>query len=480
MKSLFIATGLLSVASVITFVACKKEVKGDQDRELNAGVLAICPTKTLTGNVTAGNTLKLDKDTIYLIDHKLFIDSLAKIEIEAGTKIKGIKYTTPADASALVVKRGGKIIAKGVSCNPIVFTSNEATPAAGDWGGVVILGGAPTNQANPTIEGIVAPVHYGAATPGAGNPTDSSGEFTYVRIEYAGASVTPNNELNGLTLGGVGSKTVIHHVEVAWGRDDAFEFFGGTVNASYLVALAPNDDMFDFDFGYQGAIQFALGIRSQCCYSIAFADANGIESDNNNDGGGSGVAPITRPVISNMTLIGGETAIHTGTLNGERWRRNSNLHQLNSVVMGYSTGVSFESAYNRFVVAPLNNDPSAGNFYNNIVHGFTAAFAYTPLPSLNVNGTNTSSTAANANTDIQLNAPFDCGNLFDPSPSNISPARLGASFASLAGSGALPSAIAYINQTVTYRGAFPQDDTSWLDCWTNCVGYTPPVSNCTN
>ncbi len=187
----------------------------------------------------------------------------------------------------------------------IVFTSNEATKAPGDWGGIVLLGRARTNQntasSSPTIEGVALPtlpagidVTYGSNTDA--NNTESSGTLQYVRIEYAGAAIAANNELNSLTFGGVGSGTIVDHIEAAYGADDSFEFFGGTVSPKYLVSLNTNDDIFDFDFGYNGSLQFILGVRRS---GFVYADANGIESDN--DANTSNLLPRTQAKISNMT-----------------------------------------------------------------------------------------------------------------------------------------------------------------------------------
>jgi hypothetical protein len=186
----------------------------------------------------------------------------------------------------------------GTAAKPIVFTSGKAVGQRnpGDWGGIIILGKAKTNRSTePTIEGGVGKNFGGTVD------NDNSGTLKYVRIEFAGIASQPNSEINGLTLGGVGSGTTIEYVQVAYGNDDAFEIFGGTVNAKYLVAYATADDDFDFDFGYSGRIQFGVALRDPSVVDPGDA-GNGIECDN--DGTGTNATPATRPVLSNFTFVG--------------------------------------------------------------------------------------------------------------------------------------------------------------------------------
>src|SRR5690606_33335355 len=205
------------------------------------------------------------------------------------------------------IEPGAKIMANGTENNPIVFTSGKAVGdrEPGDWGGIILLGKAPTNRGTaslPSIEGGVG------RTYGGEDPEDNSGIMRYVRIEYAGIAAQPNSEINGLTFGGVGRGTTIENIMVSYGNDDGYEFFGGTVNCKNLIAFANADDDFDFDFGYNGTIQYGISLRHP-----QFADpgdaANGIEADN--DGDGSGATPNTRPILSNFTFIGPNSASNT-------------------------------------------------------------------------------------------------------------------------------------------------------------------------
>lgn len=392
----------------------------------------------------------------YIIDGKVYVNGGATIFIEEGVTLKGVKKATPELASALVITRTGRIEATGSAENPIVFTSNEpvATRQSGDWGGVVILGNAPLNRVDQTIEGINLPsvppgvdINYGGGGAGLGNPNANSGIMNYVRIEYAGAAVSPNNELNGLTMGGVGRGTFIDFVEVLAGADDAFEWFGGTVNSKHLIAVAPDDDAFDFDFGFSGNIQFAVSVlrNEKPTYS---SDPNGIESDNN--GTGASDPPRTNPTISNMTVIGFEDSTTAGvlgkrSLNGARWRRATSLTVRNSIFMGFPTGVAFESALTQ---------ADASRFANNIVHGFRVVSSGVALPATN---TGILGEVGFSNETIDLTDPF---NLTFPDfrPTLTSPAATGANFAGFVGTPA------NFFQTTTYRGAFPTG-TNWNATW---------------
>ena len=166
--------------------------------------------------------------------------------------------------------------ALGQKGNPIIFTSNRPAGQrnSGDWGGVLILGRAPVNKVEPLIEGGIIGGSYGGT-----DPNDNSGVFRYVRIEYPGYRFQLNNEVNGLTMGGVGRGTEIHHVQVSYSDDDSYEWFGGTVDAKYLVALGGTDDEFDTDFGWKGNLQFGFGLRDQNRWDPT-GQSNGFESDN--------------------------------------------------------------------------------------------------------------------------------------------------------------------------------------------------------
>lgn len=236
------------------------------------------------------------KKGVYTLKGWIYIADGSELTIEPGTIIKGDKATK----AALIVERGGKLIAQGAADAPIVFTS--AQPAGqrrpGDWGGVIICGKAHNNQTSMQIEGGPRTQH------GGDNDADNSGVLSYVRIEFGGFPFKADQEINGLTLGSVGSGTKIDHVQVSYSNDDSFEWFGGTVNCKYLVAYKGWDDDFDTDNGFSGKVQFCLSVRDPRIADQS--QSNGFESDNCADG--AQVSPYTTATFSNITFVGPKTA----------------------------------------------------------------------------------------------------------------------------------------------------------------------------
>ncbi|MFA6469166.1 MAG: T9SS type A sorting domain-containing protein [Bacteroidota bacterium] len=291
-------------------------------------------------HLTAGQSLTLSSDTAYVLTGFFYVDSLAVLTIQPGTVVLGDSATT----GTLIVRRGGRIYADGTKSNPIIFTSSKpaGTRNRGDWGGVVILGNAPSNKPVTTkVEGIDDGGEYGGD-----NPNDTSGVIRYVRIEYPGIVISLNNEINGLTMGGVGRGTTIEYVQVTNSNDDSFEWFGGTVNAKYLVALNGTDDDFDTDFGYSGKIQFAFGKRDPNLWDAA-GQSNGFESDN--DGTPTTAEPITAPVFSNVTLVGPQSDTTAALPAGNKFeygaviRKNTRLSIHNAIIAGYPFGLSLRN-----------------------------------------------------------------------------------------------------------------------------------------
>lgn len=229
------------------------------------------PTPTPTSdNVLVSGHLTEDThwiaDSVYEMVGKVVVDSGVTLTIDSCTTILA-QEGQGSLASALIVARGGKIMAEGTESCPIIFTSvlsEEVTLDETDmglWGGVVILGNAPISaDVSPAnIEGVPINEDYGLY--GGDDQTDNSGVFTYVSIRHAGVLIGDGNELNGLTLGGVGRGTTIDHIEVVGNLDDGIEFFGGCVNASNLLVWAQGDDAFDVDQGYFGVITNYVNIE---------------------------------------------------------------------------------------------------------------------------------------------------------------------------------------------------------------------------
>lgn len=291
------------------------------------------PVVELSGEIEASSTLHCDRR--YLLRHNTFVTAGATLTIEPGTLILGDSETR----GTLVVLPGARIVAAGSASAPIVFTSNKPVGQrrAGDWGGVIVLGRAGINVRDVSgaslpgrIEGLEQVGDEAAY--GGQRDDDDSGVLSYVRIEYPGVEIAPNNEINGLTLAGVGRETRVDHVHVYRPLDDCFEFFGGTVDARYLVCDSPGDDGFDWDQGYRGRLQFLL-MRGTPDVS---ASSNGFEGDG--DPNGLGSEPRSAPTIFNATLCGGGGA-GDGSSHGIFARRATMGMLRNVLASGFHLGV---------------------------------------------------------------------------------------------------------------------------------------------
>lgn len=298
---------------------------------------------TLRGDITG--TITLDHRKVYGLDGYVFVNGT--LIIEPGTIIVG---DTVGQNSVLCINRGAKIIANGTNEHPIVFTSRAAPGqrARGDWGGIVLCGfaGINTPGGEAQIEGGIADATPGRGWYGGNDDADNSGVLRYVRIEFAGIAVLPNNELNGLTCGGVGNGTTIEYVQVSHSNDDAIECFGGTVNLKHIITYGTLDDDFDTDNGYRGNIQFGLVKRFRFVADQSTSQA--IESDN--DSKGSYNTPRTSPIYSNLTIIGpmkdtswqpgnGATSYNSRYGAAMQIRRAALTSVYNSVIVGFPRGI---------------------------------------------------------------------------------------------------------------------------------------------
>jgi hypothetical protein len=318
---------LLTIMIALGLFSCDRDLGGGE------GPVNVPATTTLTGNINTTTTLTSDK--VWTLKGYVYVTDGAKLIIQPGTTI----VSDVAEKGALCIERGSQIIAEGTQSKPIVFTSGrpEGQRSPGDWGGIVILGRAKTNRSSePTIEGGIGRPYGGT------NDSDNSGVLRFVRIEYAGIAAMPNSEINALTLGGVGNGTILENIQTIYANDDAFEFFGGTVNGKNLYAFATADDDFDFDFGYTGMI--TNGVAKRDPQFVDSGDAgNGVECDN--DGTGSAAQPYTHPKLFNMILVGPNTSSALANHNlGLRFRRATQFTMKNSVVWGWMKGgLSLES-----------------------------------------------------------------------------------------------------------------------------------------
>ncbi len=480
MKKQFLALGL-TMMSVLTLSSCNKKNNEPQMPEIKGLELTLTDNNGIGDGSTAyeikGGDFFLKKG-VYNLKGWVYITKGASLTIAPGTIIKGDKATK----ATLIVEPGGKLMAKGSALEPIVFTS--AAPAGqrkpGDWGGIVICGNAVNNQDWATIEG-------GLRTQFGGNDNqDNSGVLSYVRIEFGGAPFKQDSEINGLTLASVGSGTQIDHVQVSYSNDDSFEWFGGAVNASHLIAYKGWDDDFDTDFGYSGKVQFALSVRDSRIADKSYS--NGFESDN--DGSGSQKTPITSCVFSNVTLIGpmaldksfrntgdyvngGNMMPNNGSnlgqfQSGAQIRRNSNLSLFNSVIAGWPVGLIVENDKG----SATQTAAAKGSLcvMNNVMAGVAV-------------------TATDANKKLVAGWSDNGGNVFDTARKpfswdffekqdnansilpNYDDLKLGTDFMPQAGSLLLTSArFTDIKlkgmKVVNYRGAFAQGD-DWTKGWTN-------------
>ncbi len=282
-------------------------------------------------------------DNVYFLNGLVFVDSLATLTIEAGTVVKGMEQdniTSGDGASALIVRRGAQLIAEGTADMPVIFTNeyddiddteDYGPTDRGLWGGVILLGAASTNQPsnNNQIEGI--PVEENARYGGT-NDADNSGILRYVSIRHGGFSISgvPGDEINGLTMGAVGSGTTIENVEVFANDDDGFEWFGGTVNTKNLVAAFCRDDSYDYDQGCRGKHQF--------WFSIQYTDECGRAGEHDGGDDDETGTPYSQPEIWNVTYIGaGSAASPAGDGNDKCFaiRDNAGGHYANSIFTGF-------------------------------------------------------------------------------------------------------------------------------------------------
>lgn len=305
---------------------------------------AVYPATTVTINST--DTIKTNttwaSSNTYLLNGWVYVKNNATLTIQPGTVIRG-DYT---NKGALIIERGSKLIAEGTSSQPIVFTSNE-TPGNrdyGDWGGVILCGRSVLNIPGGTavIEGGPGSVYGGGVSPIV---DDSSGILKYVRIEFPGVPFVQDKEINGLTMGAVGSKTVIDYVQVSYSGDDAYEWFGGTVNCKHLVSFRTWDDDFDTDNGYKGMLQYGVCLRDPDIADPG-SGSNGFESDN--DANGSINQPFTSAVFSNFSMFGPKvtktTTVNTNYKSAMHLRRTTSIKIYNSLFAGYKDGLKLEGA----------------------------------------------------------------------------------------------------------------------------------------
>ncbi len=321
-------------------------------------------------DLSSGADLTWTKDKTYVLDGLVFVNDGQTLTIEPGTVIKG-KPGEAENASALIIAQGGKIMAEGTAAEPITFTfeadngTGQSSTLRGQWGGLIVLGKASLNSSPGTsaIEGI--PTNEPRGTYGGSDDTDNSGVIKYVSIRHGGTNIGDDNEINGLTLGGVGTGTTIDYVEIIANKDDGVEWFGGTVNAKHLLAIFCGDDALDYDEGFRGQTQFVI---------IHQDDADDAADRGGEHDGGTDPetgTPYATPVFVNVTSIGNS---------GSRiltFRDNAGGEYHNSIFVNYGKGIDIEDildqdqdSYKQWVDGNLK---IVNNVFFNIGAGTTAA-----------------------------------------------------------------------------------------------------------
>jgi hypothetical protein len=408
---------------------------------------------TISGDINTDT--KWYANARYFLSGFVYVKNNATLTIEPGTIIKGVSGTK----GSLIIERGSKIDAQGTESKPIVFTSDKpkGDRAYGDWGGLVICGKAPTNKHDNGTGVGVAEGGIGSQYGGT-DPADNSGKLQYVRIEFPGIplTATANSEINGLTLYSVGSGTTIDHIQVSYSGDDSYEWFGGTVNAKYLVAFRGWDDDWDTDNGFSGKVQFFVSLRDPA--SADQSSSNGFESDNDADG--SILTPITTAFFSNGSIFGPlatpTTQLNSLYKNAMQLRRGTRLSIYNTVFAGWPSGLYIDGQKGD---SPAQATANVLQIENSVMSGMTNNYVTTYLTDAEAWYTNaTKNNQVMATNDmLQITDPF---NLTAPNflPATGSPLLSGASFTNTRLSDT------FFTQ-VSYRGAF--GTTNWTASWCN-------------
>ena len=314
-------------------------VRGEPDKARTQGgnTVTVSDASLRTDMESGSGEVTWTKDNKYLLDGLVFVEDGETLTIEPGTVIKG-KERGGAPGSSLVIARGGMLNAVGTAEEPIIFThegdaldgTSSSPQTRGKWGGLIILGRARLNTVpnKKSIEGMSTEEERGVY--GGTDDSDNSGTLRYVSIRHGGTDIGAGNEINGLTLGGVGHGTTIEYIEVVGNKDDGIEFFGGTARVKRAVVAYCKDDSIDFDQGYRGFLQFVI-VHQDAADGGADRGCEGDGGDEPKNGKPYGV-----PLILNLTSVGNPSS-RAVTL-----RDNAGAYFYNSIFMGYGKGVDIE------------------------------------------------------------------------------------------------------------------------------------------
>lgn len=348
---------------------------------------------TVTGVITEDFTL--DSTMNYVFDGTVQV-GIGNEEVSANVskatvdevKAQGVTLTIPAGSDVrfgssgyLIVTRGSKIDAQGTRSNPITFSSEDAGfDGTGEWGGIILQGFAPQYGSGntgvchdtTTVCNIDGEGGDDVGKYGGNDPADNSGIMRYVRIAEGGLVASANNEVNGLTLQGVGYGTTLEYIQVHGNRDDGVEWFGGTVNAKYLVLTENDDDDLDYDEGYKGNVQYALIVKKQEGSPIGGNDPRGIEANSSDND----YVPQTEATLANITIIGGsvnnDAASTGGKQPGMRLRGAVTTNIFNSVVEGFDVGCVRIDDAEVTGVGTVDSSVELTNVFGECLNGFYA------------------------------------------------------------------------------------------------------------
>lgn len=305
------------IASMAFATACNNTDNKPDDTTLKGEI----PTgTTLTGNITANATLT--SGSSYKLSGGLHVKAGNTLTIEPGVTVVAVDDDAP---DYILIEQGAKIDAQGTASNPIVMTSE--LKKSGAWGGIHICGRAHTNAG----EGVLSEI--GNAPYGGSDDSDNSGTLRYIRLEYTGFALDEEHEANGISFYGVGNGTTVEYVQAYKGSDDGFEFFGGSVNVKHMVVTDCTDDSFDWTEGWNGRGQFLVAYQSgeEECDCLMECDNNG----NNFD-----ATPVAHPILSNLTLVGDNSANNT---RGIRLRAGTQAEIYNSIITGKAKCITLET-----------------------------------------------------------------------------------------------------------------------------------------
>lgn len=335
MKYLKLNTWLMAaLMGAMTMASCSDDNGGNDDNGDNDNngnnsdtEIVMDNNSTLQGSIVSGQTVTLSEGYNFSLNGEYIVEEGGTLIIEPGVTITAMSDDGTIDF--ILVEQGGRIEAEGTAQSPIIMTAENEE--AGAWGGLHICGRAPINI------GATGVSEVGDAAYGGNDANDNSGTLRYIRIEYAGYQFTTEKECNGFTFYGVGAGTTVDHLEAYMGSDDGYEWFGGTVNAKYLVSINNSDDSFDWTEGWCGNGQFFVAYQEDQT-TLGYPCDCLIEADNYDKN--MDAEPTSRPTLANLTLIGTDSE---GNTRGVRLRAGTHVRLYNAIVSGKTNNITTET-----------------------------------------------------------------------------------------------------------------------------------------